>query len=404
LPVADAMAKSAGQTVPQDATAATPTPANPSTDVPAPAPANPTADASAPTPANPTADVPAPAPANPTADVPAPAPANPTVDVPAPDAVVTTAAGTYVVERGDNLWKIAKKVYGDGDRWIDIYNANSDVIKKDHIVYKGQVLRIPGAGGYAAQEENVIAPQPTVQENPAPATQADSQSGDTWKQEYIELAKQWQVNYGNNYYFGYDLIYLDADDIPELLMYCDGGFAYGMDIYTVADGKAVHLDRYGMDGTSEMSPEEPFTSNDRRRAEDAYMPRQGILLQNRDMITENLHWVDGYQLVNGKLNKIFTFSCEEKGDYVLDEETGQIVWDDDAYDTPVPYELNYKKQDGTIVNVKNESDIYFSIFGECPEARDIEAQYGISCAVQEELSPDVHPRMGLDGVIAYLAN
>jgi len=131
LPVADAMAKSAGQTVPQDATAATPTPANPSTDVPAPAPENPTADASAPTPANPTAD----------ASV--PTPANPTVDVPAPDAVVTTAPGTYVVERGDNLWKIAKKVYGDGDRWIDIYNANSDVIKKDHVIYKGQVLRIP---------------------------------------------------------------------------------------------------------------------------------------------------------------------------------------------------------------------------------------------------------------------
>lgn len=38
-----------------------------------------------------------------------------------------TAVGptTYTVERGDTLWEIAERFYGDGSRWHEIFEANS---------------------------------------------------------------------------------------------------------------------------------------------------------------------------------------------------------------------------------------------------------------------------------------
>lgn len=55
----------------------------------------------------------------------------------------STAQSTYTVERGDNLCKIAKKVYGDPNAWKIIYDANSNIIKSGYILFKGQVLVIP---------------------------------------------------------------------------------------------------------------------------------------------------------------------------------------------------------------------------------------------------------------------
>ena len=55
----------------------------------------------------------------------------------------SVSQGTYVVEANDNLSRIAQKVYGDNKAWRVIYNANSNVIKSDYIIYKGQVLVIP---------------------------------------------------------------------------------------------------------------------------------------------------------------------------------------------------------------------------------------------------------------------
>ncbi len=59
---------------------------------------------------------------------------------PAPTA---PAAKTHTVKRGDTLWGIAKKYYGNGAQYTKIYNANRDKIKNPNLIYTGQVFTIP---------------------------------------------------------------------------------------------------------------------------------------------------------------------------------------------------------------------------------------------------------------------
>ena len=52
-------------------------------------------------------------------------------------------AATYVVIKGDSLWKIAKKLLGDGAQWKAIFEANSATVKDANRIYVGQTLNIP---------------------------------------------------------------------------------------------------------------------------------------------------------------------------------------------------------------------------------------------------------------------
>ena len=49
----------------------------------------------------------------------------------------------YVVQSGDNLWKIAKKAYGQGYYWKKVYEANQKVISNPGSIRVGQNLYIP---------------------------------------------------------------------------------------------------------------------------------------------------------------------------------------------------------------------------------------------------------------------
>ena len=57
------------------------------------------------------------------------------------------AAKTYTVAGGDSLSKIAKKVYGNANRWREIFAANRDQIDNPDLIQPGQVLKIPADAG-----------------------------------------------------------------------------------------------------------------------------------------------------------------------------------------------------------------------------------------------------------------
>ena len=55
------------------------------------------------------------------------------------------SGGTYVVVKGDSLSKIAKREYGDANKWRAIYEANKDLINDPDLIYPGQELKLPRA-------------------------------------------------------------------------------------------------------------------------------------------------------------------------------------------------------------------------------------------------------------------
>lgn len=50
----------------------------------------------------------------------------------------------YTVVKGDNLWNIARKYYGNGAEYTKILNANKGKIKNKDLIFPGQILTIPG--------------------------------------------------------------------------------------------------------------------------------------------------------------------------------------------------------------------------------------------------------------------
>lgn len=55
----------------------------------------------------------------------------------------STATKVYEVKSGDSLSKIAKREYGDAQKWPKIFEANRDSIKDPDLIHPGQVLKIP---------------------------------------------------------------------------------------------------------------------------------------------------------------------------------------------------------------------------------------------------------------------
>mgnify|MGYP001553562529 FL=1 len=54
-----------------------------------------------------------------------------------------TQAGTYTVQSGDTLWKIAEDHYGDGNQFQKIFEANSELLDSPDHILPGQELVIP---------------------------------------------------------------------------------------------------------------------------------------------------------------------------------------------------------------------------------------------------------------------
>ena len=73
-------------------------------------------------------------------------------------------ASSYSVQRGDNLWDIAKKQLGDGSRWSEIYKLNSNTIGSNpDLIHSGLDLKMPGADTAQISDASAGAGNYTVQ-------------------------------------------------------------------------------------------------------------------------------------------------------------------------------------------------------------------------------------------------
>jgi hypothetical protein len=87
------------------------------------------------------------------------------------DAVVkpaTPAARSYTVQRGDTLYGISQRYWGNGKYWPALYQANRSKISDPNLIYAGQLVTIPSGRHQASSA-------------PAPSTSASSTSASsTW--------------------------------------------------------------------------------------------------------------------------------------------------------------------------------------------------------------------------------
>src|SRR5690606_25788237 len=62
---------------------------------------------------------------------------------PKPKTTIKSTTRTYTVKKGDTLWAIAKKYYGNGAQYKKIANANKKLIKNPNLIHIGWKLKIP---------------------------------------------------------------------------------------------------------------------------------------------------------------------------------------------------------------------------------------------------------------------
>lgn len=60
-----------------------------------------------------------------------------------PEGKAAAGAKSYTVKSGDSLWKISEQMYGNGNDWRRIYEANKDRIQNPDVIQPGWVLTIP---------------------------------------------------------------------------------------------------------------------------------------------------------------------------------------------------------------------------------------------------------------------
>ncbi len=54
-----------------------------------------------------------------------------------------TDVRTYTVQSGDTLWKIAEQMYGNGSKYMKIFEANTGLLENPDRIFPGQELVIP---------------------------------------------------------------------------------------------------------------------------------------------------------------------------------------------------------------------------------------------------------------------
>jgi nucleoid-associated protein YgaU len=67
---------------------------------------------------------------------------------------------TYVVKKGDDLWNIAKNLYGSGYNWVDLANANK--LGNPSVLYVGTKLTVPNAKPILVEQPKQVVQKPVA--------------------------------------------------------------------------------------------------------------------------------------------------------------------------------------------------------------------------------------------------
>ncbi|PSH67983.1 peptidase M23 [Phyllobacterium brassicacearum] len=65
------------------------------------------------------------------------------VQAPDVEAPLKNVEGSVIIRRGDNLWRISRRTYGEGMRYTTIYLANKEQIRNPNMIFPGQVFSLP---------------------------------------------------------------------------------------------------------------------------------------------------------------------------------------------------------------------------------------------------------------------
>lgn len=65
------------------------------------------------------------------------------IEVASAPEVGTKGGRDYTVKKNDSLWKIAKAEYGDGNRWLMVFDANKNSLRDKDLLKAGQIIKLP---------------------------------------------------------------------------------------------------------------------------------------------------------------------------------------------------------------------------------------------------------------------
>lgn len=182
-----------------------------------------------------------------------------------------------------------------------------------------------------------------------------------WKEAYVPIVRQWDVQHSMDYSYGYELVYIDDNDVPELVLACDDEAWEAYDIYTCIDGKAVQL-RFE-DGRIEERISD-HVSPGHQGKEDTYIEKSGIYMQHSGMM--GTHQIEGFVLDGNEFKEAFNYFYYD------------LSWDETA-ENPYGYSIEYIDSNGERVTKEVVTDgdgKYYEIDG-APEAEQIEKIYNI---------------------------
>ena len=208
-------------------------------------------------------------------------------------------------------------------------------------------------------------------------------SGEPWKTAYAEVVDQWNSDHGSDAETGYELSFINDDDIPELILFCDDDAWYALDIYTYLNDKAVKMK------TDEEWEEEPlFTSPGFQGKGDYVFEKKGIYIQTRGMMGDQRY--NGFRMEGDSFKRIFFYDYSD------------MSWNEDIKD-PYSYILEYTNPSGEEVSVEKsvtkEDD--FSDPKNIPEAGDLESAFGFSFDDRIDLTDGKIPYDEIKGILNH---